>query len=346
MIGIRLKILGGVLEMKITMIPGDGIGREISESVMQVIDASGADIQWDVVQAGEAVYKETGELIPDQVYQSLEETGVGIKGPITTPIGTGFRSANVALRKKYDLYTNMRPIQNLGEVPSKFGALDLVLFRENTEDLYAGVEEEISEDEMHSIKIITRQGSERIIRKAFDYAEKNGRDEVTVVTKANIMKKTDGMFLDIAREVAKDYPEIPLKEILVDNMAMQLVIDPNQFDVIVTQNLYGDILSDLMAGLIGGLGIVPGANIGEDIAVFEAVHGSAPDIAGKNYANPTALILSGCLMLDYIGQHEAAEKIRKALNIVLSDSNQFTRDLGGKASTNEFTETLVKELNS
>lgn len=335
--------------MKITMIPGDGIGKEISQSAMDVIDATGVDIEWDIVQAGEAVLNETGELIPDAVYNSLETNKVGIKGPMTTPIGKGFRSANVALRKKYDLYTNIRPIQTLGEIESKFDDLDLILFRENTEDLYAGIEEKISDDEMHSIKIITRQGSERIIRRAFEYAVKNDREHVTVVTKANIMKLTDGMFLDIAREVAEDYPDMPLKEILVDNMAMQLVINPQQFDVIVTQNLYGDILSDLMAGLIGGLGIVPGANIGDDLAIFEAVHGSAADIAGKDLANPTALILSGCMMLDYLNETKAADLIREALDSVLSDPANFTGDLGGKTKTSEFTETLIdkiKELKS
>lgn len=335
---------GEVRYMKITMIPGDGIGKEISESTMDVIDATGVNIEWDIVQAGEAVYKETGELIPETVYNSLETNKVGIKGPITTPIGTGFRSANVALRKKYDLYTNIRPIQSLGKIESKFENLDLVLFRENTEDLYAGVEEKVSENEMHSIKIITRKGSERIIRRAFEYAEKNNREHVTVVTKANIMKLTDGLFLDVAREIAQEYPKIPLQEILVDNMAMQLVINPQQFDVIVTQNLYGDILSDLMAGLIGGLGIVPGANIGEDLAIFEAVHGSAGDIAGQDLANPTALILSGCLMLDYINESEAANLIRTALDHVLSHTENFTTDLGGSTSTKEFTSILIREI--
>lgn len=330
--------------MKITMIPGDGIGPEISQSTMDIIDATGVEIDWDIVRAGEAVFKETGQLIPDEVYESLETNKIGIKGPMTTPIGKGFRSANVALRKKYDLYTNMRPIQSLGAIKSKFENLDLILFRENTEDLYAGVEEKISEDEMHSIKIITRQGSERIIRRAFEYAEKNNRQHVTVVTKANIMKLTDGLFLDIARQVAEEYPKIPLQEILVDNMAMQLVINPEQFDVIVTQNLYGDILSDLMAGLIGGLGIVPGANIGDNLAIFEAVHGTADNIAGQDLANPTALILSGCLMLDYINESRAAYLIREALDQVLSQPQNFTTDLGGKTSTKEFTSTLIHKI--
>lgn len=330
--------------MKVTMIPGDGIGKEISKSTMDVINATGVDLEWDIVEAGEAVYQKTGELIPETVFKSLEKNRIGIKGPMTTPIGKGFRSANVALRKKYDLYSNIRPIQTLGKIDSLFEDLDLVLFRENTEDLYAGIEKKISEDEMHSIKIITREGSKRIIRRAFEFAEKNKREHVTVVTKANIMKLTDGLFLDIAREVAKDFPTIPLKEILVDNMAMQLVIYPQQFDVIVTQNLYGDILSDLMAGLIGGLGIVPGANIGDDMAIFEAVHGTADDIAGKDKANPTALLLSGCMMLDYIQEVEAAQMIRMALDNILSDSKNFTSDLGGETSTSEFTNRLINEI--
>lgn len=331
--------------MRVTMIPGDGIGQEISQSTMDVIDATGVNIQWDVVQAGEAVFNETGQLIPDEVFESLERNKIGLKGPITTPIGKGFRSANVALRKKYSLFANIRPVQSIGNIESKFGELDLVLFRENTEDLYAGVEEQISDDEMHSIKIITRQASERIIRAAFDYAVKNNRDHVTVVTKANIMKLTDGLFLNVAREIAKEYPDIPLKEVLVDNMAMQLVLNPNQYDVIVTQNLYGDILSDLMAGLVGGIGIIPGANIGDELAIFEAVHGSAPDISGQNLANPTALILSGCMMLDYIEENEAATLIRNSLNEVLSDANNFTSDLGGNTSTTEFTERLIQKIN-
>lgn len=330
--------------MKVTMIPGDGIGKEISKSAMEIIDASGANIEWEIVQAGEAVYEEIGTLIPDDVFESLERNKVGLKAPMTTPIGKGFRSANVTLRKKYDLYANMRPIQSIGTIETLFKGLDLVLFRENTEDLYAGVEKKISDDEMHSIKMITRKGSERIVRRAFEYAVENDRSSVTVVTKANIMKLSDGLFLDVAREVAAEFSTIECKEVLVDNMAMQLVINPHQFDVIVTENLYGDILSDLMAGLIGGLGLVPGANIGDDMAIFEAVHGSAPDIAGKNLANPTAIILSGCLMLDYLGKKEESTKIREALDAVLSSSENFTRDLKGKATTTEFTKAVLKQM--
>lgn len=330
--------------MNITMIPGDGIGREISKAMMTVVNASGADVKWDILDAGEQVFNETGTLIPDAVFESIEKNRIAIKGPITTPIGKGFRSANVALRRKYDLYANIRPIHSLGKVPALFENLDMVLFRENTEDLYAGVEKKISDDEMHSIKIITRQASDRIVRRAFEYASENDRGYVTVVTKANIMKLTDGLFLDVARDVAKDFPNVELKEILVDNMAMQLVINPSQFGVVVTQNLYGDILSDLMAGLVGGLGTIPGANIGEDIAIFEAVHGSAPDIAGKDVANPTALILSACLMLEHIGQNEPAQKIRKAIDTVLSSPENFTRDLGGELSLSAYTTKIVEAM--
>ena len=330
--------------MRITLIPGDGIGLEITESARQIIDAMKLGIEWDIVQAGEAVYNETGELIPDNVYQSIEDNRVVLKGPITTPIGTGFRSVNVSLRKKYNLYSNVRPVQSLGKIPSLFEDLDLILFRENTEDLYAGVEKQISEDEAHSIKIITRGASERIVREAFKYAALNNRKSVTVVTKANIMKLTDGLFLNVARDIAKEYPSMKFNEILFDNMAMQLVMNPKQFDVIVTENLYGDILSDLMAGLIGGLGLVPGANIGDDIAIFEAVHGSAPDIAGQGIANPTALLLGACQMLNHIGELEAATRLRKSLDAVLSDPRNFTADLGGNMSTQEFTDAIIKEL--
>lgn len=330
--------------MRVTMIPGDGIGKEISQAMMQVVDASGAQIEWDIVHAGEAVLEDVGELVPEAVYQSLERNRVAIKGPITTPIGKGYRSVNVSMRKKYDLFANVRPIQSVGKTPSLFEGLDLVLFRENTEDLYAGIEKQISEDEMHSIKVITRGASTRIAKQAFDFALANNRKKVTVVTKANIMKLTDGLFLEVAREVAKSYPSIEFTEILVDNMAMQLVVNPQQFDVILTENLYGDILSDLMAGLVGGLGIIPGANLGDDMAIFEAVHGSAPDIAGQDVANPTALILSACMMLDHLEQQEAADRIRKALNTVLSDTDHFTRDLGGTVGTKDFTAKVIKAL--
>lgn len=330
--------------MRVTMIPGDGIGREIAQAMMQVVDASGAKIEWEIVHAGEAVLQETGDLVPQAVYESIERNQIAIKGPITTPIGEGYCSVNVALRKKYDLYANVRPIRSVGKTPSLFEGLDLVLFRENTEDLYAGLEKKISDDEMHSIKVITRSASERIVKQAFDFAVSHQRCRVTVVTKANIMKLTDGLFLEVAREVAKAYPTIEFTEILVDNMAMQLVINPQQFDVIVTENLYGDILSDLMAGLVGGLGIIPGANLGRNMAIFEAVHGSAPDIAGKDLANPTALILSACLMLEHLNESEAASRIRQALDQVLSHPDNFTRDLGGHIGTTAFTNLILAAM--
>lgn len=330
--------------MKVTLIQGDGIGPEITDAVKRVIAAAGVKIDWEPVNAGITTFERTGELIPNDVYESIERTRVALKGPITTPIGEGFRSINVSLRKKYDLFANIRPIHKIGSVPCLHQNMDIVLFRENTEGLYAGIEERVSEDERRSIKIVTRSKTERIIRAAFEFAVKHGRKKVSVVTKANIMKETDGLFLQIGREIAKEYPSIEMQEILVDNMAMQLVMNPAQFDVIVTGNLYGDILSDLMAGLIGGLGLASSANIGQDIALFEAVHGSAPDIAGKNLANPTALLLASCLMLDYTGEREAAEKIRTAIDKVLSKEENFTTDLGGRLGTKEFTEQLIQHL--
>lgn len=328
----------------ITMIPGDGIGPEISQVTMDIVSAACKDINWEVVNAGEAVYEKTGKLIPDDVFESLEKNKIGIKGPITTPIGSGFRSINVALRKKYDLYSNIRPVKSIPGINEKYSDVDLIIFRENTEDLYAGIEEYESEDRAKSIKIITRAASLRIAKAAFEYAKKNNREKVTVVTKANIMKFTDGLFLDVAREVAKDYPSIELEEILVDNMAMQLVIRPEKFGVILTENLYGDILSDLCAGLVGGLGMVPGANIGDDMAIFEAVHGSAPKHAGKNTANPTALILSACMMLDYLDEKEAADNIRKAIVKTLSVKEWRTKDLGGNLGTKEYGEKVIENL--
>lgn len=329
---------------RVTMLEGDGIGREICASLRKVFRAAEVNIQWDIYETGERHFKKHGELISDDCFGSLEKNKVGIKGPMTTPIGTGFRSANVFLRKKYDLFANVRPVKSLGKIDSKFDNVDITIFRENTEDLYQGIEEMEDENTAKSIKIITRKGSERIAKEAFEFAVKNNIDKVTVVTKANIMKFTDGLFLDVAREVSKDYPNIQLEEILVDNMAMQLVMYPEKYKLILTENLYGDILSDLCAGLVGGLGLIPGANIGKDIAIFEPVHGSAPDIAGKNYANPTALILSGCLLLEYLGENELANKIKNAVDKALSDKNNFTRDLGGNKSTDEFTDAIISFL--
>ena len=328
---------------KITLIKGDGIGPEICDSVVKIIDASGLKIDWDVQTAGQDVIESEGTPLPDRVLQSIKANRVALKAPVTTPIGKGFRSVNVQLRKSLDLYANLRPCKNLPNVKTKFDNVDIVVVRKNTEDLYAGIERQIDSDSAESIKIITRKASERICKFAFDYAVKNNRKEVCVVTKANIMKLSDGLFLECYRNTAKNYPQINLREILVDNLCMQLVQNPNQFDVLVLPNLYGDIVSDLCAGLIGGLGIAQGANIGENYAVFEPVHGSAPDIKGQNKANPTALLLSAIEMLKYIGENTYAEKIENALFNTFK-KGIFTCDLGGNATTTEFTDALIKEL--
>lgn len=327
----------------ITLINGDGIGPEISESVVRIIKASGLEINWDIQTAGSDVIEQEGVPLPQRVLDSIKNNKVALKAPVTTPIGKGFRSVNVQLRKDLDLYANLRPCKNLPGVKTRFENVDLVVVRENTQDLYAGVEEQIDPDTAHSIKIITRPASERICRFAFDYAVKNNRKEVCVVTKANIMKLSDGLFLDSYRNVAKDYPQIGQREILVDNLCMQLVQDPTRFDVLVLPNLYGDIVSDLTAGLIGGLGVAQGANIGLNCAVFEPVHGSAPDIKGQNKANPTALLMSAIEMIKYINEYEHALKIEKALFKTLSDGYK-TADLGGNLSTTEFTDKIIKNL--
>lgn len=327
----------------ITLINGDGIGPEISDSVVKIIEKSGLDINWDIQTAGSDVIEAEGSPLPQRVLDSIKKNKVALKAPVTTPIGKGFRSVNVQLRKSLDLYANLRPCKNLPGVKTKFDDVDLVVVRENTEDLYAGIEEQIDVDTAHSIKVITRKASERICKFAFDYAVKNGRHEVCVVTKANIMKLSDGLFLESFRDVAKNYPQIKTREILVDNLCMQLVQKPSQFDVLVLPNLYGDIVSDLCAGLIGGLGVAQGANIGLDYAVFEPVHGSAPDIKGQNKANPTALLLSAIEMLKYIGEDFYAEKIEKALYKTL-ESGICTPDLGGNATTTEFSKSIINIL--
>lgn len=327
----------------ITLIPGDGIGPEVSFAAKRVLDATGVLFQWDIVNAGSGVFKETGELVPDKVYASLERTKLALKGPITTPVGSGFRSINVMLRKKYDLYANIRPIQSMPGPVLPFSDLDLVIFRENTEGLYIGIEEKTPEG-ANAIKKITEAGCRRIIRSAFEYAKANGKDKVAAVHKANILKLADGLFLDIAREVSMDYPDIELQEVIVDNMCMQLVMNPHQYQVIVTMNLYGDILSDLCAGLVGGLGMVPGANIGNNMAIFEAVHGSAPDIAGKGLANPLALIQSGVMLLRHIGELTAADAVMTAVTSVLRDGSIMTRDLGGNADTDAFVDAIIDRM--
>lgn len=328
---------------RITLINGDGIGPEISDSVVKIIESAGLKIDWDLQTAGADVIAEEGTPLPEHVLKSIKQNKVALKAPVTTPIGKGFRSVNVQLRKDLDLYANLRPCKNLPNVKTRFENVDIVVVRENTEDLYAGIERQVDGDTAESIKIITRKASMRICKFAFDYAVKNNRKEVCVVTKANIMKLSDGLFLECFREVAKEYSKIATREILVDNLCMQLVQKPEQFDVLVLPNLYGDIVSDLCAGLIGGLGVAQGANIGLDYAVFEPVHGSAPDIKGQNKANPTALLLSAVEMLKYIGENVYAEKIEKALFKTL-EQGECTGDLGGTLSTTEFTEAVIKNL--
>lgn len=328
---------------KITLINGDGIGPEITDSVVKIIDATGLKIDWDLQTAGADVIVSEGTPLPKRVLESIKKNKVALKAPVTTPIGKGFRSVNVQLRKELDLYANLRPCKNLPNIKTKFDNVDIVVVRENTEDLYAGIERQIDNNTAESIKIITRKASERISKFAFDYAVKNNRHEVCVVTKANIMKLSDGLFLECFRNISKDYPQIKTREILVDNLCMQLVQKPEQFDVLVLPNLYGDIVSDLCAGLIGGLGVAQGANIGLDCAVFEPVHGSAPDIKGQNKANPTALLLSAIEMLKYIGENDVAEQINKALFKTLADGI-FTLDIGGKVTNTEFTEAIIRNL--
>ena len=327
----------------VTLIKGDGIGPEISESVVKIMQAAGADIEWDIQTAGADVVETEGVPLPQRVIDSIKKNKVALKAPITTPIGKGFRSVNVQLRKELDLYANIRPCKNIPTINTRFDDVDIVVVRENTEDLYAGIEEKIDENTAHSIKIITRDASLRIAKYAFAYAVKYNRKEVCVVTKANICKLSDGLFLECAREVAKSYPQIKFREILVDNCCMQLVQNPSQFDVLVLPNLYGDIVSDLTAGLIGGLGVAQGANIGFYGAVFEPVHGSAPDIKGQNKANPTALLLSAVEMLRYIDEDKYADRIEKAL-FKTFENGDFTVDLGGTLSTDEFTKAVIANL--
>lgn len=326
---------------RVTLIPGDGIGPEITKATKDVIQALDVNIVWEEHNAGTKIFEETGVLVPQAIYDSFEKNKVALKGPITTPIGTGFRSINVELRKRYDLYACVRPLQSIGRVPSHYEDVDIVLFRENTEDLYMGIEEKISEDEARSIKVITRSASKRIALAAFEYAIKHNRKKVTVVTKANIMKLSDGLFLESVRDVSRLFPNIEFTEILVDNMCMQMVLNPNQFDVIVTENLYGDILSDLGAALVGGLGFVPGANIGTDKALFEATHGSAPDIAGLGIANPTAMLLSAAMMLDYLAYPDKARLLRVAIDRLYQDKDNFTRDIKGPLNTEAYTARLI-----
>jgi isocitrate dehydrogenase (NAD+) len=326
-----------------TLIPGDGIGPEVAEATVRAVQATGVDICWHRAELNEAIILEAGKTLPQYLLDSLHQTRVGLKGPVTTPIAEGFQSVNVALRKALDLFANVRPIKTLPGIKTRFQdvRIDMVIFRENTEDLYSGLEHEIVKDVVTSLKVITRSASERIARYAFSYAQKNGRKQVTAIHKANIMKLADGLFLRCCREVAKEYPEIQYKELIVDNASMQLVLRPETFDILLLPNLYGDIVSDLAAGLVGGLGIVPGANMGESHAVFEAVHGSAPDIAGQGKANPTALMLSAVMLLTHLGEAEAAQKLQHAVEAVYREGKHLTGDVGGTASTQEFTDAVV-----
>jgi isocitrate dehydrogenase (NAD+) len=333
---------------KITLVPGDGIGPEVTAAVVSILEtagkAEGCTFDWHRFDAGADAFAKTGEYIPKALYESIEQNKVALKGPVTTPIGGGFASINVTLRKKFDLFSNFRPVKSLPGIKTNYPAIDLVIFRENTEDLYAGLEVMINPDIAQSMKIITRKGSTRIAKAAFDYAKKHGRKKIHAIHKANIMKLSDGLFIKCCKEVSEGYPEVTYAEHIVDNTCMQLVMNPYQYDVILTENLYGDILSDLCSGLIGGLGLVPGANLGLECAIFEAVHGSAPDIAGKDMANPTALLQSAVLMLHHIDEAGTAERVQKALETVYAEGETLTRDVGGSSGTKAFADAVIAAL--
>ena len=328
----------------ITLIPGDGIGPEVSAAVVRIIEAGGAEIEWETHYAGAQALEKYGTTLPTELLDSIKRNKVALKGPITTPVGKGFTSVNVGLRKTLDLYANLRPVRALPNVPCRYPELDLVVVRENTESLYAGLEHIVVPGVVESIKIITEKASTRIARFAFEYARREGRKKVTAIHKANIMKLSDGLFLECFRRMSEGFPEIEADDKIVDNACMQLVMRPEQFDIMLLENLYGDIVSDLCAGLIGGLGLVPGANIGELGAVFEAVHGSAPDIAGQGIANPTALLQSGILMLRHLGERDAAQKIESAMLQVFEEGKTRTRDIGGESNTTEFADAIIAAM--
>ena len=330
----------------ITLIPGDGIGPEIVAATVRILEASGAEFAWETQILGAQALEKYGATLPDAAIESMRRNKIALKGPIMTPIGKGFTSVNVGLRKALDLYANVRPIKALPNVSCRYPEIDLVIVRENTEDLYAGLEHIVVPGVVESIKVITEKASTRISRYAFEYAKDNGRKKVTAVHKANIMKLSDGLFLECFYNVAKDFPEIEADDKIIDNCCMQLVMRPEQFDVMVMENLYGDIVSDLCAGLIGGLGLAPGANIGEQGAVFEAVHGSAPDIAGQGIANPTALLMSAILMLRYIGEKDAAKKVEDAMMAVFAEGTVRTKDLGGSANTTDFANAIIEKMSA
>jgi isocitrate dehydrogenase (NAD+) len=329
---------------KITLIPGDGIGPEVTQATVRILEATGVKFEWETFMAGAEAFEKYHEYIPKELTESIERTHVGLKGPVTTPIGGGFASINVALRQQFELYANFRPIRNLPHIPTRYPDVDLIIVRENTESLYSGLEHEVVPGVVESLKIITEKASTRIARFAFEYARKNKRKKIHAIHKANIMKLSDGLFLRCARDVAKDYPEITYGEHIVDNTCMQLVMNPYQYDMLVMDNLYGDIISDLCAAFVGGLGFVPSANLGDHCAIFEAVHGSAPDIAGKNLANPTAILRSSLLMLRHLGEHDPALKIRNALEKVYRTRDKLTRDVGGKAGTSEFADFIIEAM--
>ncbi len=328
----------------ITLIPGDGIGPEVTAAAVRVLEASGAKLEWESFSAGAEAYEKYHEYIPQELVDSFERTKVGLKGPVTTPVAGGFGSINVALRKRFELYANLRPIRNLPTVPTRYPDVDLVIVRENTEGLYSGIEHEVVPGVVESLKIITEKASTRIARFAFNYARKYGRKKITAIHKANIMKMSDGLFLRCARNVSKEYPEITYGEHLVDNTCMQLVTNPYQYDMLLLENLYGDIISDLCAAFVGGLGLVPGANIGEGCSIFESVHGSAPDIAGRNLANPTALIRSGIMMLRHLDEHDAANRVKYAVHQVYREKLHLTREMGGNAGTSEFADAVIEAM--
>jgi isocitrate dehydrogenase (NAD+) len=329
-----------------TLIPGDGIGPEVTEAAVEVVAAAGVAIEWDRVEAGGEVVAKYGTPVPDRVLQSVRRRGVALKGPITTPVGQGFRSANVTLRQDLDLYACVRPVRSIPGLASRFDGVDLIVVRENTEDLYSGLEHRVCPGVVESIKVITERACLRIARFAFGMAERLGRRRITAVHKANIMKLSDGLFLECCRRIAREHRDVAYDEMIVDNCALQLVRDPTRFDVLLLENLYGDIVSDLCAGLVGGLGVVPGANIGDDVAVFEAVHGSAPDIAGKRLANPTAVILSAAELLRHVGEVDAAARVEGAVHAVLAEPSLRTGDLGGKADLDTFTRAVVERVAS
>jgi isocitrate dehydrogenase (NAD+) len=329
---------------KVTQIAGDGIGPEVMKATVRILEASGVKFEWEPCEAGAGAYEKYHEYMPKELLESVERTHVALKGPITTPIGGGFQSINVALRKHFELYCNFRPIQNLPHVTTRYPDVDLIIVRENTEGLYSGIEHEVVPGVVESLKIITEKACTRISRWAFEYARKYKRKSIHVIHKANIMKLSDGLFLRCSRNISKEYPEITYGEHIVDNTCMQLVMNPYQYDVLLLENLYGDIVSDLCAAFVGGLGLVPGANIGEKTAIFEAVHGSAPDIAGRNIANPTALLRSALLMLHHLGEHDAANRIQRALEETYRQKEKRTRDVGGMAGTTEFADSVIEEM--